>query len=679
MPAVTGPLPAGCRAVVHGAGLARVGTLPGLLAGVELLRPRLWRAGPSADVVLAWGRKPSAQRAQAWAAARQLPVCWLEDGFLRSVGLGDRCPPWSVVVDDLGIYYDARQPSRLEALIAQPRDAVELARGEALATLWREHRVSKYNAARERPDLVAEGDVLVVDQTWGDASIACGQADAGSFRRMLEAALDERPRARVLLKVHPDVLAGRKRGHFGSLSPGQAARVRWLAEPAHPAGLLPHVAAVYVVTSQMGFEALLWQRPVRCFGMPFYAGWGLTQDALPAPVRRGTATLPALTLAALADYPRYLDPETGLPCEPERLLDWMGLQRRQRERFAPQLQARGFSRWKRPLVRAFLAGSEVSFQPASAPLPASGGAVVVWGRTEVPPEVQRPVLRLEDGFLRSVGLGADLVRPLSWVVDTRGIYYDTRQPSGLTELLMDRTFDATLCDRAARLRQAILAAGVTKYNVGGARWCRPAAAGSRPVVLVVGQVESDAALRYGAPGVCTNLALVQAARRARPDAWLVYKPHPDVVARLRAQGEGEDSAARHCDEVLPPVAMDALLGAVDAVHVMTSLAGFEALMRGTPVTVWGCPFYAGWGLTDDRQAQPAPRRPLSLDALVAGVLILYPTYVSRTTGHFCSPEQALAELAAWRRQPASAGLALMQPVRRVVLRWAAWWRRRQRL
>jgi capsular polysaccharide export protein len=304
--------------------------------------------------------------------------------------------------------------------------------------------------------------------------------------------------------------------------------------------------------------------------------------------------------------------------------------------------------------------------------------VVVWGRQPAP--AGRPVIRLEDGFLRSVGLGADLVRPLSWVVDDTGIYYDTRHPSRLTQLLLDTDFDPALCERAARLRHSILGAGLSKYNLGGRLWQRPAAAAGRPVVLVVGQVETDAAIRHGAPGVCTNLALVQAARADRPEAWLIYKPHPDVVARLRARGAGEQDIPHHCDEVLSDVAIESLLPQVDGVQVMTSLAGFEALLRGIPLTVWGCPFYAGWGLSDDRHPQPGPRRPLTLDALVAGVLILYPRYVSRVSHAFCSPECALQELLAWRdrdrSQPVPWRQALFMRAKRAVLRAAAWWRAR---
>ncbi|MCO5977530.1 capsular polysaccharide biosynthesis protein [Ideonella oryzae] len=662
----------------HGRGVGRIATLPALLDGWRLVPAARARA-EGAQAVLAWGRKPSARRAEAWAARLGLPVLWLEDGFLRSVGLGADEPPLSVVLDDQGIYYDAHGPSRLEALVRLPLTEARRSRADDLCRAWRGAHASKYNQSREWTGTMAAGDVLVVDQTAGDASIAGAMADTRSFQRMLEAALDEHPSARIWLKVHPDVVAGRKRGHFDRLTPGQQARVTVLGEPVHPAGLLAQATAVYVVSSQMGFEALLWGRPVRCFGMPFYAGWGLTRDELVAPARRLAAELPALVHAALADYPRYADPETGEPTSPERLLDWIGLQRRQRERFPAELMAVGFSGWKRASLQRFMAGSRIR---SGAPAEARRFArpVVLWGRQAWPEAASGRVLRVEDGFLRSVGLGADLVQPLSWAIDGRGLHYDARRPSDLEHLLAEGHLDEGLLQRARALRERLVASDLTKYNVGQGDWRRPAT--DRPVVLVVGQVESDASLALGAPGLHTNLGLLQAVRRERPEAWIVYRPHPDVSARLRAPGQDEDTASRWCDEVVAAPPITALLAQVDEVHVLTSLAGFEALLRGVRVVCWGVPFYAGWGLTVDRVPTPRRGRLRSLDELVAAALFCYPTYVSRRTGHFTSPEGALAELLGWREQAAMAPAPGpwargWQTLRRAVLReWVAWRRRR---
>jgi len=562
------------------------------------------------------------------------------------------------VVDDLGIYYDATTASRIEALISGVHDDAALQRSRALQRRWRDARLSKYNHAREvAPPLPGEY-VLVVDQTFGDASIGHGLADVGSFRDMLQAALDEHPGLPLLLKVHPDVIAGRKRGHFETMNAGAASRVCLLAAEAHAPGLLERAAAVYVVTSQLGFEALLWQRPVRCFGMPFYAGWGLTRDALAPPDRRagdGAVTLDALVDAALVQYPRYLDPETQRRCEVERLIDHLELQRGMRSRFAPEAHAIGFSRWKKPIARAFFSGSELRFMRRAPAAPRSA-PVVVWGAKPAPDA--RAALRVEDGFIRSVGLGADLTRPLSWVQDDLGIYFDATKPSRLEVLLQDSVFTPALLRRACALRESIVAAGVTKYNVGAAAWAPPPRGDGRRFVLVPGQVESDASIALGAADIRSNLELLRAARAARPAAHLIYKPHPDVLAGLRgsrAQARRTLEACRaHCDEIVTDVPMGRLLDAMDEVHTLTSLAGFEALLRGKAVVSWGLPFYAGWGLTEDRAPASSPAlqrrtRRLSLDELVAATLILYPAYVSRASGAFTTPERALHELVAWQR------------------------------
>jgi len=90
--------------------------------------------------------------------------------------------------------------------------------------------------------------------------------------------------------------------------------------------------------------------------------------------------------------------------------------------------------------------------------------------------------------------------------------------------------------------------------------------------------------------------------------------------------------------------MGRLLENIDAVHTMTSLAGFEGLLRAKKVVTYGQPFYAGWGLTDDRCPVPRRTRRLSLDELVAGSLFAYPLYVSQKTGRYTTPERAVEEL-----------------------------------
>jgi capsular polysaccharide export protein len=626
--------------------MARVPNLPAFLGR----RPEFARHLNAGHVAVAgWGVKPSGMWARMLAKRDGVPLQLLEDGFLRSIERTD--PPLSLVVDDLGIYYDAAHPSRLETLIGQPLTAQQEQRARSLIKTWRAGRISKYNQARDYAEPLPDRFVLVCDQTLGDASVRCGMAETQSFQRMLDAALSENPDCQVLVKMHPDIVTRHKRGYFDPLALQNNPRIRLIRQACHPVRLIEKAQAVYVVTSQMGFEALIWDKPTRCFGMPFYAGWGLTDDALAAPARRGKATLEQLVHAALVAYPRYVDLETGERCDAERAIDYAAGQRRMRERFAPHVHVLGFSRWKRPILKRFLAGSEIRFVRHASNLPA-GSTVALWGSRNVALPEGVKTIRIEDGFLRSVGLGADLTQPLSWVCDDAGIYYDASRSSRLEKILTSAQFDAELLTRAAALRSRILQAGLTKYNADTEGWCRPTKAGR--VILVPGQVEQDASIRCGAPAINTNLELLRSVRAAHPGAYIVYKPHPDVVAGLRQAGQTEERARRFCDEIVTSIDMARLLGCIDEVHTITSLTGFEALMRGIPVTCYGQPFYAGWGLTTDMAPIERRGRHLDLDALVAASLILYPTYVSRNTGRFMTPEQAVAELIDWRRSGVAA-------------------------
>jgi capsule polysaccharide export protein KpsC/LpsZ len=80
------------------------------------------------DCLYVWGHKKSGVLVRKRAGQASHSLKCLEDGFLRSVGLGGDAEPWSVCVDDIGIYYDATTTSWLELLIKQPLEKNELGR-----------------------------------------------------------------------------------------------------------------------------------------------------------------------------------------------------------------------------------------------------------------------------------------------------------------------------------------------------------------------------------------------------------------------------------------------------------------------------------------------------------------------------------------------------------------------
>lgn len=295
---------------------------------------------------------------------------------------------------------------------------------------------------------------------------------------------------------------------------------------------------------------------------------------------------------------------------------------------------------------------------------------MVWaGRADEAPE---GATRIEDGFLRSRGLGAELIPPLSLVCDDTGIYYDPTRPSRLEELIAGRAAlrpDQEL--RVARLIERITALGLSKYNLDAAAPDLPR--GHR--ILVPGQVEDDASIRLGAGRIDTNLALLEAARAANPQAVICYKPHPDVEAGLRAGAVPPDALAALADITLPHADPAALLENVHEIWTMTSLMGFEALLRGVKVTTTGAPFYAGWGLTTDRGQTPARRAAHpSLSGLVHATLIDYPRYFDPVTGLPCSVEVVVDRLAAGDLPHPGAGNRLLARLQGVFASCAHLWR-----
>lgn len=650
---------------VFSSGTARIPHLAELLGAQRVvLRPPDGDAR-SIDAVVGWGEKPSSQTARAYASRHALPYLRAEDGFLRSVGLGVAGdPPLSIVLDDLGIYYDARTESRLERMLAAEgsddplTDPALLARARAAMERIRAAGLSKYNDSPPEPLDLGPAErrrVLVVDQTAGDLSVRCGLADASSFEAMLTAALAENPDAEVVVKTHPDVLAGAKRGYLGHAT---GDRVRLWARAATPAAMCAAFERVYCVTSQLGFEALVCGKPVTCFGAPWYAGWGATDDRVAVPRRGRPRTLEELFAAGYLRYPRYLDPETGGPGRIEQVIDHLALQRELFERNRGALYCFGFRFWKRAYMKSYLRspGNRIVFASSAAAAERAGlgqGArILVWGQREnadVRALAARRGLRIwrvEDGFLRSVGLGSDLTMPASLVVDRLGIYYDPSQPSELEDILMNAEFTSAELDRARALRALVVGSGLSKYNVGSERRV-PVPAGAR-VVLVPGQVEDDASIVLGCRDVRTNLGLLEAARRASPGAFIIYKPHPDVLSGNRRGELDRTAALASCDHIEQEASLARCLEQADEVHTLTSLVGFEALLRDKRVVVYGQPFYGGWGLTEDHHPLARRTRRLSLDELVAGALLRYPRYLDRRTGRFTTPEATIAQLLAER-------------------------------
>ena len=413
-------------------------------------------------------------------------------------------------------------------------------------------------------------------------------------------------------------------------SHGPVLAVRADCDPWH---LAEHAREIWAGAGhELVLVAQILGKNVRLFGVGRSAVAGADQDFTE---RLGAA----LTASAM------VDPFDGGPLTPAAtialLAEWRALTDANRSVSA----VFGVARWKRATVDPLLwdgSGPVPYARTSQAALLTAGDAAIAW-KSRTPAAVLDTLdLRgiapgeIEDGMIRSVGLGANCVPPLSIIVDRRGIYFDPSGPSDLEAILAEAEMPPELLVRAAALRERTVAEGISKYGRAAPAELRQRDARRR--VLVTGQVEDDRSILTGGAGM-TNLALLEAARGLEPDAWIIYKPHPDVEAGHRKGQVPDAQALQHADAIERDTLITGLIDSVDALHVITSLAGFEALLRGKQVTTHGTPFYAGWGLTSDLTPLPPRRgRRRTVDELVAGTLILYPRYVDPVTRLPCTPE-----------------------------------------
>jgi capsular polysaccharide export protein len=626
------------------------------------------------DFVVGWGDKPSADRPRAYGLRHGVPFLAAEDGFLRSAGSHRiKPPPISLVLDDEGIYYRAATPSRLERLIAAAPgfDAARRAAAARALARVRAEKLTKYNTVGL--PVAADGrriGILLVDQVFADQSIAGGLASAASFAAMVEAALAAAPAADVAVKVHPDVLAGRATGYL--LEHARRHDLALIADAGNPFDLLSRVDRVFTVTSQLGFEALVAGLPVRCFGVPFYAGWGLTEDtpteapAAAALARRGVPRdLLDLFAAAYVAYPRYADPVRREAIDVEqaidRLLEWretFGRRDRAVTLVGGPLDAR--------LAEAAFGGggAAVTLLPSPAdgrlrsatavgsPSPAGAATVLRWqtaGREGDGAGLVRPGLVRDDRLGRAHGFDGSLF------ADPNG---DPFHPDGpLAALLATAEPEPVERARAGAVLSLLARTAFARIDLVAERAVAPAAGGDgAPVSAVILAAPGEGTAALGDSASPGEAAIVDAARAERPQARI-------VVLRERPRPTGQDRWPALRRTLLPPRralpppsrTMPAALSRAVTVHTDTAASALDALALGLPVVVHGRPLYAGWGFTLDRD--PPPRlRSLSLEDFVALAIVRAAGWTDPVSGLPATAEEVVHLFAAEPAGRPDAGL-----------------------
>lgn len=632
--------------------LARLAIVKEALGSEPLYSPWL---KPGVDITyVTWGRKIRAEKIEEMSRQWSIPLLRLEDGFIAY----PRHPKikklaFSLILDQTGIYYDGSQCSDLENILnqtAEDFDEYKKERADRLIERLKQLRVSKYQ--HQQSVFVREDDakpaILIIDQAKNDRSVYFAGADESSFEKMIADACQHNPDATIYVKVHPDAYISKKGSYLSGSLPS---KLRVLPQNLNIWSVLEQVEKVYTVSSQLGFEAIMAGKKVHCYGNSFYSGWGLTQDLMQISRRKAKLSVSQLVYGALISYPRYFDPETLKPCEIEDVLSYLESFLKPSLGFYETIHLLGLSLWKRSFIRQFLQTNYCQNVKLAKPRSLSkqdlkkDDAVLVWGY-QYPDEVKRlsdmgfTILRAEDGFIRSVGLGSDLKKPSSIYIAKNHLYYNGNEATDLEDCLNNYSFSPEVLDRAESLQRKIVTSQISKYNLSHSEpLSKP---NEKHICLVIGQVPGDASLRLGGGNYNNDKDLLIRVREKFPDALIYYKPHPDVLSGNRAGCKIDPDLY---DVLLINQSIQNCFQIADSVHVISSLAGFEGLIYGKTVYTYGRPFYAGWGLTVDEEKFERRIRKLQLNELIAGTLIINPIYFNWATKSISTPERIIQCLA----------------------------------
>ncbi|EAK7918370.1 capsular polysaccharide biosynthesis protein [Campylobacter jejuni] len=617
------------------------------------------------DLFFGWGRKKSGLKAMNLAKKYKAKFILLEDGFIRSLNLGvENSPSFSMVKDDIGIYYDATMPSKLENLLNtyEFKDE-EIKQAKKAIELIKKYKISKYNNNLDIPDDYFQKDekrILIITQTANDASLEFGLAKDFKTVDMIKDAIKENPDSKIYIKIHPDVLSGKKQSDLDIKSLPKECIL--ITENFNPIALLEFFDKVYTKTSGMGFEALMQGCECVCYSMPFYAGWGLTKDKLECKRRMQKRSLEEVFYAAYILYSEYFNPYLNQKSNIFDTIQTLAKYKSIEKANSNRLFMLGFTLWKRYFIKPFFKAknNEIIFLNSIKSLARyklkEDDKFFIWGKkydentlknlllvkakeqnlTSFTPKVSL----VEDGFIRSISLGSDLTRPFSLIVDDKGLYIDPNKVSKLEELLQNEIFDKNMLNRAKNIIKTLLENRFSKYNGLKHEDLKINAKIGQKVILIPAQVEDDASMILGGFGLST-LDLLKEVRSKNQDAYIIFKPHPDVLSGNRVGLKDETLILEFCDEIVKDCSIDSAIKIADEIHTITSTSGFDALLRAKKVFTYGMPFYAGWGLTKDKYRCERRTRKLSLEELVAGALITYPRYINPKTKTLCEIEVCL--------------------------------------
>ncbi|WP_300379276.1 hypothetical protein [Clostridium sp.] len=247
--------------------------------------------------------------------------------------------------------------------------------------------------------------------------------------------------------------------------------------------------------------------------------------------------------------------------------------------------------------------------------------------------------RVEDGFIRSKGLGLDKSIPKSLIFDNSGyLYFDSIRQSNLHMLIRNTDLSIYNLERTKGIIQTLVKYNLSKYNIIN----KVRNIYYQDAILVIGQNEKDISIHKSGALFTTNEALLDYVIKSNPNREIIYKPHPDTIKNPKTR-------LSYPENLKGILVIDDLnhlfnnISCISEVHTISSLLGFEFLLRGIKTYCYSRTWYSGWGLTEDTYMSKDLNLKKTIEEIFYCAYILYPTYYSYTYEH-SSVEKIMTEL-----------------------------------
>ncbi len=558
------------------------------------------------------------------------------------------------------VYFDFSKESNIESLLRSNWTPSETEWNLANLSLQmiNKYGITKYNEYPHLPENFVKSsnihNILLVDQPIDDESVISGSANEQTFNDMLMYAFDNFPYSTIYVKLHPDTIDKKKAGYLKKLLErhqlSDHPSIRVIDEHCNITSFFNFTQEIFVVTSQVGFEALLRGKSVTCFGMPFYAGWGLTNDMQVLTDAKPKRTLMDLFVALVIRHTIYLNPFTKTKGTILDLLEYISLQQRHsnnksivfyNSQIAESTSIQNLLQIKDTKIVNIKTPKKFKKHYENLILSEN----LKEYQTIVAHKCKNSAFIMPGFLFPSVSTHKE---PTSLIVDYNGPYFDPKCYSDLEFLIANETFteyEKQLSDKfisALKIRYDIL----SKDEPIGQLLKIKKEASNKTIIFVPGQIRIINPYKTENQNDYNFLTEII---ESNSNKIIIYKPI-SLSENSNSQEVSKDGltalsilAEKHKNKLFveTSASISNCINYSEEVHTITHECGVEALIKGKKLITYGQAFYAGLGLTEDKEAIIRPKKPLSLNELVLATYMLYPRYQIPGRNDFMSATSAL--------------------------------------